>query len=176
MKWNECFASVVVLSGICCFAQASPGAATKETTSPGPGFTITVTPPADSVHVDSPINVTVTVKNVTNSDIYWSSDRGPNTIYKTFRVLLTKDGREAETTFFHRRITGRNRPDDPLEVESGSSILAPFPPGTMFVMTIDLKRLYEIREPGEYKLDVSRFEDDNKTFVHGNIVTLKIAP
>jgi hypothetical protein len=43
-------------------------------------------------------------------------------------------------------------------------------------MTIDLKRLYEITEPGEYTLDVSRIEDGNKTTVHANIVTLKIVP
>jgi hypothetical protein len=176
MRWSKWFVLATVLSGICCVAQTSPDAATQKPTSTDPGFTITVAPPASPIRVGSPIKVTITVKNVTNSDIYWNSDRGPDTVYNAFRLLLRKDGREVETTFFHRKITGRNRPGDPNEVGSGSSILLPHPPGTMFVMTIDLKRLYEITEPGEYTLDVSRIEDGNKTTVHANIVTLKIVP
>jgi hypothetical protein len=67
------------------------------------------------------------------------------------------------------------RPDDPAEVEEGSSLAFPHPPGKMFVMTIELNRFYEIREPGPYKLDISRL-DDSKSTVHSKPVTLNIVP
>jgi len=43
-------------------------------------------------------------------------------------------------------------------------------------MPIDLKRLYEIKEPGVYTLDVSRFDEDSKTMVRSKTLTLKIVP
>jgi hypothetical protein len=178
MVWMKCsrsFIWIIVLCGICCFAQTSPDAANQKSALSDPGFTLTVTLPANPIHLGSPINITVTVKNISNSEIYWSSDR-PDTAYRAFGILLTKNGQEVETTFFHRKITARNRPGDPNEVEHGSSLLAPFPPGEKFVMTIDLKRLYEITEAGEYTLDVRRMANDNKTVVHSNAVTLKIVP
>ena len=93
-----------------------------------------------------------------------------------FTYLLVKDGREVETTFFHRKISGRNRSDGRPEVWTGSSILRPRPPGTIFVMPIDLNRLYEIKQPGAYLLDVSRFDEDSKTTVRSKTLTLKIVP
>jgi hypothetical protein len=125
--------------------------------------------------VGVPILVTVTVTNISGTDAAWPSERGQNGAYKEFGYLLTKDGREVETTFFHRRITGRQRPDDPLEVESGSTILLLHPPGVMFRFKIDLKRLYEIQEPGVYTLEATLFDDYSKTKVHSNKLTLKIA-
>jgi hypothetical protein len=47
--------------------------------------------------------------------------------------MLTKNGTEVETTVFDRKITSRQRPGDPQEVQAGSSISLPHPPGKMFV-------------------------------------------
>jgi hypothetical protein len=103
-----------------------------------PVFSITVDPPAAPIRLGSPINVTVTVTNISGKEIYMESYRSQNAKYMDFTYLLVKDGREVETTFFHRKISGRNRSDDPPEVWTGSSILRPRPPGTIFVMPIDL--------------------------------------
>ena len=46
----------------------------------------------------------------------------------------------------------------------------------MFVITVDLKRLYQITEPGQYTLEISRVAEDDKTIVHSNTVTLNIVP
>ena len=45
----------------------------------------------------------------------------------------------------------------------------------MFVMMVDLDRLYEIREPGLYNLVITRLAEDDKTIVRSNAVTLDIA-
>jgi hypothetical protein len=174
MRWVSLFSIVVLLPGRCCQAQMPPNTVTEKPASSSPGFTINVAPPSDRIQLKAPIMVTVTVTNISGQDFDWASDRGPNGPYKEFGYLLTKDGREIETTFFHRKLTGRQRADDPQEVESGSSILIPHPPGVMFVFKIDLKRLYEIKEPGVYTLDVRRFVDYSKTTVRSNSLTLKI--
>ena len=176
MKPSTLFATLILLLVPCCFGQASPNGETQDASKADPVYSITVAPPADPIRLGSPINVTVTVTNISSKEIYLASDRGPNTKYKDFTYLLMKNGREVETTWFHRKITGRNRPDDPPEVEAGSSITLPHAPGTIFVMTIDLKRLYEITVPGVYTLEVSRFDEYSKTTVRSKNLTLKIVP
>jgi hypothetical protein len=151
MSWIRFVALAIPLSGSCCYGQASPSAATEKRATANSVFSIAVDPPVGAIHLGSPINVALTVTNTSGKEIYWVSDRGKDTVYKTFAILLMKDGREVETTFFNRKISGRNRPDDPQEVETGSSISAPLVPGKMFVMAIDLTRLYEIKEPGLYR-------------------------
>jgi len=167
---------VVLLLGSCCLGQTSPNAATEKSTSPAPTFSIEVAPPVGPIRLGVPLNVIVTVTNISDKDIYWVADFGKDTIYKAFAFLLVKDGREVETTFFHRKITGRTRADDPLEVEHSNLMPFPHPPGKMFTMTIDLTRLYKITEPGLYTLDVSRIDDDSKTTVRSKTLTLKVVP
>jgi len=174
MKRSKPLPMLVLLLGPYCFGQVPP--TTAKPTSLNPEFSITVDPPAAPSRLGSPINITVTVTNISGKEIYWSSDIGKDTVYKAFGILLKKDGREVETTFFHRKITGRQRPDDPPEAEGGSSIALPHPPGKMFVMTIDLTRLYEIKGAGLYTLGVSRFDEYSKTTVRSKTLTLNILP
>jgi len=158
----------VLLIGLRCFGQTSPA--------PQPVFSISVAPPAGPIHLGLPINITVTVTNVSSEEIDWRSDRSSDTVYRAFTVMLTKNGSEVETTVFDRKITGRHRTSDPREVQPGSSISLPHPPGKMFVMTIDLTRLYEITAPGVYTLVLSRYDDYSKTTVRSNTVNLNIVP
>jgi hypothetical protein len=175
MRWTKSLAMVVLLFGSCCFGQTSPKAATKKSVPVDPGYSITVVPPADPIRLGSPINVTVTVKNISDKEIYWESEF-PDTAYRAFAILLTKNSRKVETTFFHRKVMSTQRPGDPPEVEHGGSILSSVAPGKSSTFTIDLKRLYEITEPGLYTLDVSRIEEHNNTTVRSKTLTLKIGP
>lgn len=181
MKVTHCLATVMMmLSGFCCVgsAQTATLAGNRTSVPRAQGYTITLTQPTISFSLDLPIQVTMRIKNVTKGDLLWRASRGTDkdSWYPDFRYLLRKDGKEVETTFFHRKISGRQRSEDPAEVSSGSTILLPKPPGTMFVITVDLKRLYQITEAGEYTLEVSHADEDDKTFVHSNIVTLNIVP
>jgi hypothetical protein len=174
MKLTTAFAVVLLLAGLCCKGQsASDGAISAKSI---PGYTIKISPPSDQIRLGSPINIKATVTNISGSDIYWDLDRSSDSVYKAFRILLMKDGHEVEMTFFHRKVTGRQRPDDPDEVETGSSIAIAHPPGLMFTVELDLRRLYKITKPGIYTLTLSRAEEDNKTVVHSNTVTLDIVP
>ena len=170
----------MMLSGIFCFAsaQTSPVVGSGSSAAMAAGYTITLTHPTNSFRLGSPIQVTMTVKNITDRDIFWSASRGTDndTWYADFRFLLTKDGKEVETTSFHRLISGRQRPNDPVAIWSKSTILIPKPPGTIFVITVDLKHLYQITEPGQYMLEISRVAEDNKTIVHSNLAAINVEP
>jgi hypothetical protein len=147
-------------------------------TKPSPAFSIKVAPPSAPIRLGQPATILVTVTNISDKAIYLDSTRTTSDVgmYRDFQYLLTRNGQEVETTFFNRKLTGRQRPDDPQEVWAGSTILLPHPPGKIWDMKIDLKRLYEITQPGEYTVSVSRFDDSSKTTVHSNTLTLKIAP
>ncbi len=174
MKGLSCSAVILFLVASACFGQAAPKSAMTQATSSTPVFTITVTPASGRMRLKEPLEVTVTLTNVSSGEIYLASSRGADSKYKVFHFSLTKNGKEVETTFFHRKITGRQRSDDPSEVEQDSSIVLSHPPGIVFEMTIDLTKLYQITEPGTYKLVVSRFDEYSKTTVQSAPVTEKI--
>jgi len=177
MRCVSLFSPSVLFLEFCCFGQIHPNTANEKPTSLAPVFSLVEDAPASPIRLGGALTINVTVTNVSAKEIYWVFDRGKNTTYKVFSVLLMKDGKEVETTFFHRKLTGRQRPDDSVEVENGSTMpFGPYPPGKMFVITIELKRLYEITEPGDYTVCVSRFDEYSKTTVPSNSVTLKIVP
>jgi hypothetical protein len=146
----------------------------QETPKINPGYSITVASLSEPVRLGSTIDIVVNVK-VGPKEIYWRSEKG-DTAYLAFRFLLTKDGREVETTVFHRKITNRLRVDDPPTPGYGGSIMARVAPGESFTFTIDLTKLYKVTEPGTYTLEVSRIEEDNKTIVRAKPVTFTLVP
>ena len=180
MKRLSLLLPVILLAGSYCAGQASSsGPATTQTVDGNsPSLSISIAAPTSPVHLGSPLNITATMKNIGAKRIYWDIFRGKDSPYMVFRIKLMKDGHEVETTFFHRKLLGQQRPGDPLEVESGSAFASHLDPGESYATTIDLTRLYEITKPGVYTLDVSFDNDynDNKTWVHGKPVTLKIEP
>jgi hypothetical protein len=160
-----------------CLGQTAPKTASPSPQSSSPAFVIAVDGPTPPVRLESTINVNVTVTNVSGKEMWWEWERQHKDAgYRAFSWLLTKGGREVETTFFGRKISNRQREDDPQEVESGSLFPVTYSPGKMFTITIDLRRLYEIKEPGVYTLVVSRLDENNKTTVRSDPLTLKIGP
>jgi hypothetical protein len=174
VTWTKPFAMAVLLAGSCCLGQTSPRGTTEAVPTVEPGYSITVLPPADLIAVGSPIKITVVVKNIGAKEIPWRAEF-LDTPYRAFHFLLSHDGHEVDTTPFHRRMRGEQRPDDPPLVESGSSVVSSVTPGKSFTYTIDLKRLYQIADPGRYSLDVSRVDDENKTVVRAKPLFLEIA-
>lgn len=165
-----------MLFGQSCLGQTSLTTASPTPPTSSPQFVIAVNGPPSPVHLDSPININITVTNISGKEIWWQWDRYKEAVYKAFRFLLTKGGHEVETTFFHRKVTNRQRADDPPEVASGSLFPVSYPPGKMFTVTIDLKRLYEIKEFGTYTLYVSRDNENSKTTIRSDALTLNIVP
>lgn len=152
-----------------CVAQTAQSPA-----SPQPAFSITLSPPAGPISASAPIEIKITVRNISGKDIPWTAQFA-DTAYKAFLFSLDKDGKEVETTFFYRKITGKQRAGDPNEVSDASSFLGVFAAGKSFTEIIDLKRLYQITGPGSYTLGVSRYDDESASMV-SSYLTLKIGP
>ncbi len=175
MEWINSFTMAIFLFGPCCFAQTPPNAVSDKSATLKPEFSLVVAPPAGPIRLGVAINVSVTVTNVSGKEIYWATE-SPDTPYRAFDILLKKDGQKVETTVFHRKITGTQRPDDPADVELGNATVSPIPPGKSFTLSIDLTRLYQITERGAFTLDVGRYDEDTKTAVHSNTLILNIEP
>jgi hypothetical protein len=172
MKWTKL---LCVLSGFCSLLALCSSLEAQTTTKTSASYSIAIASSPQPIQLNSAIIVTITVTNTSKSDIYWRAE-SHNTAFRAFRFSLTQDSHETETTAFHRMITGKQRPEDPPEVEGGSSIVAPIGPGKTVTFTVDLKQLYNITQPGLYTLDVTRTEENNKTVVRSNTLTLNIAP
>jgi len=178
MKCPKIVGALGLLVGFCCLGPAQAKAAAQAPSHPAPTFSIVLTGPVSPVPLNWPVNVKWSVTNTTNHAIGWaipwstSKDAG----YLQFSYMLEKDGHEVATTFFDRKISGRVRPDDPRLTSAdlrGSTVLVPRPPGKIFDMGIDLKRLYKITEPGTYTFQVSRY-DVSKTLVKSNTITITV--
>ena len=166
------FVMLIWFLGSNCLGRPFPYQATQAAPQSNPGYSISVASLPEPSRLGSPINIVITV-TVGDKEIYWRAQKS-GTAYRAFHFLLTKDGREVETTTFHRRITGRERPEDPPGDFGGGSIVSSVAPGKSFTFTIDLTKVYMITDPGTYALDVSRIEEDNKTIVRAKPVTLTI--
>jgi len=178
MKSTICLVMGAAWFGALCLAQTSSGAGNDVSSQVHPAYSITLTEPTGPLSLGSEIKVAMTITNVTGGDISWMAVRSTDSSawHRGFRFLLTNNGKEVETTVLHRRISGRQRQGDPSEVDRGTTILLSKAPGIMFVIVVDLQRLYEIKQPGEYRFEVSRVAEDDKTVVSSNTVTLNIIP
>lgn len=166
-------ASVFLAATVAVWAQAQ--GATKTSPATAPNFSLMLVAPPGQTRVGEPVQVTVTVKNISAKEMPWRAEFS-DTAYQAFHVLLTENGQELDKTPFHRKLRGEQRPGDPVEVEGGGSIVSDVAPGKSFSLTIDLARLYQIKGPGQYTLRVSRFDESNGTTVFSNAVAVSIAP
>jgi hypothetical protein len=135
-------------------------------------YSITIRTPSTSLRVGQRIPVSILVKNISGRQIPWTSEKY-ETAYLTFDYDLTRNRRPVETTRFHRFLTGRQRADDPPQVYRGGSITLFLPAGASFSIDASLEKLYEIKEPGTYKLRLSHTED-GKHRVFSNVLILKV--
>lgn len=176
MSWIKASSLAGLLIGSSCPAQTQPTSAIHQVSPSKPSYSITVSGPAAPIRLGMPVEVVIAVTNTTDKDLYWSSAMGKDSVYRDFRFFLTRDGRDVETTFFNRKMTGRQRSGDPDEVTAGpgTAIALAHPPGKMFEIPINLTRLYKITEPGLYTLKVSRYDEVTKTTVRSNVLTFRI--
>ena len=175
---NFAFAMLMLLLGMSCSGQTTPGKARSAIESGEPNYTITITPPSGPLSLQSPLLIEMYYTNTTSSDIYMTADICSTCTGE--RILLTKDGKEVETTAFQRRSTGRGSPSDSklFPPSHGNSLTLRYRPGVFWKVSLDLRKLYNITEPGQYTVTASRTEEtqDGNVVVNSNTVTLDIVP
>ena len=79
-------------------------------------------------------------------------------------------------TAFHRKIRNEQRADESQDVQNTDTTLFPLTPGVSLNFTIDLVRLYRITDPGTYTVEISEVDENSKTTVHAEPISLRIAP
>jgi len=144
-----------------------------------PNYTITITPPSGPLSLKSPLLVEMYYTNTTTSDRIYMDVVICSTCVSE-RILLTKDGKEVDTTPWQRVVTGRGSPSDWKLYPSRSGNSRSFcpAPGAFWKVNLDLRAFYNITEPGQYGLTASRTQTtkDGRVVVKSNTVTLDIVP
>ncbi|MGA7572795.1 MAG: hypothetical protein WCA97_02350 [Terriglobales bacterium] len=183
---NFVFAVLILFLVLPCSGQRPIGGKAKSAIdeSGKPNYTITITPPNGPLSLKSPLLIEIYFTNTTTSDIYLESQICH--LCTTERILLTKGGKEVETTPFQRMSTGRGLPSDFEELHKQfphmNAVADGHPsrngPGVFLKVNLDLRKLYNITEPGQYTITASRIEQtrDEKVVVKSNTVTLDIVP
>src|ERR1039458_4631134 len=141
---NFAFAVLILLLVLPCSGQLMGGKARPAAESGKTNYTITLTPPSGPLSLESPLLIEMYYTNTTNSDIYMTAD-----ICRTCtgeRILLTKDGKEVETTAFQRRSTGRGLPSDSKLFPPShlNSLTLRYRPGVFWKVNLDIRKLYNI--------------------------------
>lgn len=166
MTLRRGLAAGLAIVAVFCFGHNQASAA-QQKINRKPGFSIAVSAPTNPLRLSEPVNVTITVTNVTDHNIYWLSGVSKQIPYGDYSYSLERDGHEVGTTSFYREISVHGPP---------SYVLLPHPPGTIFKIEMNLKCLYQITEPGNYNFQVSRYDQATKTTVRSNTVSLTINP
>ncbi len=174
---NFVFAALILLV-LPCLGQPMGGKARPAIESGKPNYTITITPPSAPLSLTSPLLIEMYFTNTTSSDVYMAADICSTCTGE--QILLTKAGKEVETTPFQRMTTGRGSPSDEHLFPSrhANTRILRYRPGVFWKFNLDLRKLYNITEPGQYKLTASRTEEtkDGKIVIRSNTVTLNIVP
>jgi hypothetical protein len=175
---NTIMAAIALCFGLSCSAQPCPGKAIPAVSGQKPNYTITFTPSSGPLSLKSPLVVDMYYTNIASSCIYMQVAIC-RTCVSEF-VILTKDGKEVETTPFHRVSTRRALPGDTKQYPGQEIAFSTdrYPPGVFWKVNLDLRKLYKITEPGRYTLTASRKDrsQDGEITVNSNTITFDIVP
>ena len=176
MRSSKWLAVLAFVSGLCCAGQTQSSGTAGRVKYQWPGYTISAAPVRKPLRLDSPINIEITITNPTDQNAAFCNGDS-STVYAQFRFSLVTDGREVEKTLFHENLTGRQQRTASSEDWNQHNVCGLLPKGNWNIKeTIDLKRLYEITEPGQYILEISHLEEDQKTIVSAPKLELEIEP
>lgn len=156
--------------------QAQPAQPAQAASSP---FSLTLSAGQSRVQVGFPVIVKIVAKNITNHKIllWWENayDQG-GFVYRA-DVRDDKNNLSPDTKF-GRRVKSRgvspNMAPEDLMVGSGGYL--PMKPGESRTDLVNVRKLCDLTHPGKYTIQVSRFDDESKTWVKSNFIGLTVIP
>jgi len=177
MKRNKWFVSLTLLFLSAYFTPAGRALPSMPPTEGGNSpLSLSLSVSGGKFEAGAPIIVTITLTNNSKGDIVWQSER-PDPAYRNFWFeLKTGAGADVPTTVYHRKIRGKQLPEDPTDVDSGSSMFATLSPGQSVNFTVDVRRLYKVEQSGTYVLVVGRDDQLNKIKIHSEPLHIVLAP
>jgi hypothetical protein len=123
-----------------------------------PTFSLKLSSSSPVFALDSPITVDVKITNIGQAELY--IDSGPAPGYRFFRYSLRKANVDVPMTELDRWLRNELLPGDVPLGYLGPTVLFRLSPDKSMNSRIDLSKLFEIKEAGEYELTVERFNVD----------------
>jgi len=133
-----------------------------------PRFSLSLSSSSKSFKIGQPIQIVVTIKNTGTEEIPWSPG------YDDVRITVRRGPLEAARTLYHRTLRGEILPGDPVSVTSGSRLTLLIPVNQTKSQTLDLDKLYDIKESGTYAVVAQRYDEASDVFVRSNALTVSI--
>jgi dipeptidyl aminopeptidase/acylaminoacyl peptidase len=135
----------------------------------GASFSIAISAVEDEVQVRSDARVSITLKNLSDHQIFFGHRPGRDTPEYSFRVeVRNAAGHVVEETAYGREAMQRQ--------ESQSPTVDYLQPGGTVVETAHLTKLVNLSRPGRYTVRVYRKDAESKTVVRSNEITLNVTP
>jgi len=141
-------------------------------------FSLTLDPSHVEAKIGSELKVSILLKNLTDKYVVMNVENGSQGEFDYTIRLMNKGGQEPSHTKYFRAVRGEDSGDaseTTTLVVVGSSGYRGLKPGEGFVKTIDLNKLYLLK-PGKYTVQVERMDDESKTIVKSNIITVTVTP
>jgi hypothetical protein len=126
--------------------------ASQTASAPISPLTIAVSTTSNQYKIDSPILVVVTLTNTSSEPVRLINFRIADAAYRrlSWEYSLTREGANVEKTAFHRAIRGESCHGEPYILSDGSFVPFTMTPGQVDHTTIDVKKLFNISQPGSY--------------------------
>jgi hypothetical protein len=176
---RRCAIAILAAAPLFCLAK------TQTTTPPKAPFSLALKPEQNIFSLDEPVKLSVTLTNTSDHAItVWVENPSAQAggvisgqggfVYK-FHVLDEK-GRVPGDTRFGKALRGLSDPayltdETPIKRSGGWTTLQP---GKTLTNTLTVSTVFDFKEPGKYRIDVERFDDESKSFVRSNSTTVTI--
>jgi Prolyl oligopeptidase family len=152
-------------------AAAAPKAAVTDAQAgaAGASFSIAISAVEDEVQVRSDARLSITLKNLSDHQIFFGHRPGRDTPEYSFRIeVRNAAGHVVEETAYGREAMQRQ--------ESQSPTVDYVQPGGTVVETAHLTKLVNLSRPGRYTVRVFRKDPESKAVVRSNEITLSVTP
>lgn len=150
-------------------------------------FSLTIRTSQDVVKAGSEVLVLITLTNISDHDLYdsvpvTSSPAGENSYGieirndKGVRAPLTRYGYIARGEVPPPEMNASQPGEWMGSLFTGSVLLVTVEPGKTSGAAIRANELYDLSRPGKYSIQVTKRDDENKTIVTSNTITVTVAP
>ena len=171
LRWPVAILAVIATTGISAELRAQ---APKLTQSERPPFSVTISSKEPVVKSGSIIWVDATVKN-TSDEVISVGSTAPVEFAYDIDVWTDKSARAPETKLGRRR-NNRTTPEDETMVILSDSAESPLKPGKTLTDHVNVSKMYDLSQPGKYTIEFRRLDEETKTFVKSNKITLTVTP
>jgi hypothetical protein len=137
---------------------------------PAPSLSITIRARLEIIKVGSPCFIELTIKNISNHEISFSSIRGE----LPFEIDTKDEGGIARPESELQREKKQKRSADPIG--EFTVYQAWLKPGESDRHTVDLNDYYDMTKPGSYTVKVRRPDPESQAETKSNVIAVTVTP